>query len=329
MRIKIVLLTATILVCNFFACSKDRNETVGREEGENSSDFTIQMTTTVPNEYFSPASEQGKVERIEYASKDYTGSMQPTHKPAYVYLPYGYDPSKEYDIIYLIHGWTDTAEVNFQWNNGRLTTLFDNLIQRGNSKPFIAVSPTWDKDNQAKSWSESCEEAAVFYNEYKNDLVPAVEGRYSTYAETTDEAGIVASRNHRGLGGFSLGSITTWYLFENTLNLQKRYLPMSGDSWIVQMFGGESEPEKTAQKLADLVNASDYRGNGFYVWYAVGTNDSRFYQTHNQAMAMSKLSGTFNETNFSYHQKQGGFHDYNAVAEFCYHALPFFFPKGN
>lgn len=34
--------------------------------------------------------------------------------------------------------------------------------------------------------------------------------------------------------------------------------------------------------LADIVNSSAYSGNGFYVWYAaVGTDDSRFYQTHN------------------------------------------------
>ncbi len=268
-------------------------------------EFTIQMTTPVPTEYFSPATEQGKVERIEYSSKDYTGSMQTTTKPAYVYLPYGYDASQKYDIIYLIHGWTGTAETNFGWTNGRLITLFDNLIQRGKCKPFIAVSPTWDKDNRAKSWGESCDEVAVFYNEYKNDLIPAVEGRYGTYAETTDEAGIVASREHRAFGGFSLGSITTWYEFENGLNLQKWYLPMSGDSWLAGVFGGQSQPEKTAQMLADIVNASAYSGNGFYVWYAVGTDDSRFYQTHNQALAMAALPETFNETNFFVSSKTG------------------------
>ncbi len=318
------ILSGYALCC--IACT-DNGKMPNNENNNPHTEFTIQMTTPVPTEYFSPATEQGKVERIEYNSKDYTGSMQTTTKPAYVYLPYGYDASQKYDIIYLIHGWTGTAEVNFSWANGRLITLFDNLIQRGKCKPFIAVSPTWDKDNRAKSWGESCDEVAVFYNEYKNHLIPAVEGRYSTYAETTDEAGIVASREHRAFGGFSLGSITTWYEFENGLNLQKWYLPMSGDSWLAGMFGGQSQPEKTAQMLADIVNASTYGGDGFYVWYAVGTDDSRFYQTHNQAMAMAALSETFNETNFSYHQKQGGVHDYNAVAEFIYHALPFFFPK--
>lgn len=36
---------------------------------------------------------------IEYISKDYAGSMAPTTKPAYIYLPYGYDANQQYDII--------------------------------------------------------------------------------------------------------------------------------------------------------------------------------------------------------------------------------------
>lgn len=264
---------------------------------------------------------------IGYISKDYAGSMAPTTKPAYIYLPYGYDANQQYDIIYLIHGWTGTAEQYFglaSWP--QMKNLFDNMIQNGDCKPFIAVSPTWDKDNRSKGWSESTEEVAAFHNEYLNELIPAVESRYSTYAETFDKAGILASRDHRAFGGFSLGSITTWYIFEHCFDLQKWFLPMSGDNWHIQMFGGQYEPEATAQFLAEVVNASDYKDN-FYVWYAVGTRDSRFYQTHNQALAMMELPETFNETNFSYHQKEGGQHDFNSVWEFCYNALPFFFQR--
>lgn len=64
-------------------------------------------------------------------------------------------------------------------------------------RPVIVVSPTWDKDNRAKDWGESCGEIAVFHNEYENDLVPAVESRFSTYAETTDRAGIHPHHPHQ------------------------------------------------------------------------------------------------------------------------------------
>lgn len=143
--------------------------------------------------------------------------------------------------------------------------------------------------------------------------------------ESPGEAGILASRNHRAIGGFSLGSITTWYVFEQAFAYSRMYLPMSGDNWSQGMYGGAYYPDATAKFLADLVNASPYK-NDFYVWYAVGTEDVRIDQTHNQALAMAKLTDTFNSTNFSYHMKEGGRHDFNAVWEFCYHALQFFFP---
>lgn len=335
-RIKFIALAVVFSTLGCYACSDEERRPDIKEpdipvkEPETPPETTtVQMTTAVPEQYFRAAEQQGSIEVVEYASKDYTGSMDPTTKPAYVYLPYGYDANRKYDIIYLIHGWTGTAEQYFglaSWP--QMKNLFDNMIQNGDCKPFIAVSPTWDKDNSSKGWGESTEEVAVFHNEYLNELIPAVESRYSTYADTFDKAGILASRDHRAFGGFSLGSITTWYIFEHCFDLQKWFLPMSGDNWHIQMFGGQYEPEATANFLAEVVNASDYKDN-FYVWYAVGTRDSRFYQTHNQASAMMALPQTFNVKNFSYHQKEGGQHDFNSVWEFCYNALPFFFPEEN
>lgn len=322
------LLFATSVLC-CAACSENFHAPENMIN-DNPTKTVVQTTTPVPADCFQPAADQGTVELLQYESKDYTQADRPaTHKPAYIYLPYGYDASKKYDIIYLLHGWTGTAEQYFgQENLPQMKNLFDNMIARGLTKPFIAVSPTWDKDNRAKDWAESTREAAVFSSEYINDLIPAVESRYSTYAESTDKAGIIASRAHRAIGGFSLGAITTWYIFEQDFPYSRWYLPMSGDNWHIEMFGGASRPEETAAFLADMVKASHYK-NDFYVWYAVGSDDVRLPQTHNQALAMSELTETFNSTNFSYHQKPGGRHDFNAVWEFCYNALPLFFPPKN
>lgn len=320
--------TITFIVSAILGCGTSCANNIAEEESpisEVMEPTEIEMTVPIPQNYFNAATNQGVVEVVEYDSKDYTGSMTPTKKPAYVYLPYGYDSSKKYDIIYLMHGWTGTAEQYFgipSWP--QMKNLFDNMIQNGDCAPFIAVSPTWDKDNRAKDWGESTQEVAVFFNEYINDLIPAVEGKYSTYAETVDKEGILASRDHRAFGGFSLGAITTWYIFEQAFDYQKWYLPMSGDNWHIRMFGGQSAPKETAEFLVTVVNSSDYKDD-FYVWYAVGTSDSRFPQTHNQAMAMMAIPETFNSSNFSYHQRQNGQHDFNSVWEFCYNAFPFMF----
>ena len=284
----------------------------------------IQMTRPVPQGYFAAAVRRGTIEKLEYESRDYTKNEKPiTHKTAFVYLPYGYDASRQYDIIYLMHGWTGVAEEYFEAFDGALRNLFDNMISHGECRPFIAVSPTWDKDNRAKDWGESVAEIAVFHNEYENDLIPAVESKYSTYANTVDHAGIVASRGHRAFGGFSLGAVTTWYVFEHRFEVQKFFLPMSGDSWHVEMFGGHYAPEATAAFLAGVVDSSEFK-HDFHVWHAVGTSDSRFYQTHNQALACMKLP-EFSDSHYSYHQKDGGRHDLHSVFEFCYNALPQFF----
>lgn len=311
------------------ACS-DSNETVADNDNNKSSDTTsiesrIETTTSVPTEYFQAATEQGTVEVVNYESKDYTQESRPTtQKPAYVYLPYGYDAGKKYDIIYLMHGWTGTAQEYFGMSDRQqLKNLFDNMIQNGLVRPFIAVSPTWDKGNEAKDWSESTDEIAVFYNEYEDDLIPAIESRYSTYAETTDHDGIVASRNHRAFGGFSLGSVTTWSVFEHCFDLQKYFLPMSGDNWHVAMFGGATYPTETAEFLASVVDSSQYK-NDFHVWHAVGTADVRYDQTHNQGMAMMQLP-EFGPSTYSYHERPNGQHDMYSVWEFVYNALPVFF----
>jgi len=321
------MLAVSAVCCAACSDSAEAATTAGDDDGPTNGEFQIQYTTPVPSEFFQTATQQGTVEVLWYNSKDYTSSSRPaTHKPAYVYLPYGYDSTQKYDIIYLLHGWTGTAEQYFGLSSWpQMKNLFDNLIQRGLTRPFIAVSPTWDKDNQSKGWGESTQEAAVFSQEYVNDLIPAVETHYSTYLESPDEAGILASRQHRAIGGFSLGSITTWYVFEQAFPYSKWYLPMSGDNWSQGMYGGQYYPDETAQFLADLVNKSPYRDD-FYVWYACGSEDVRLPQSHNQALAMAKLTDTFNSTNFSYHMKEGGRHDFNAVWEFCYHALQFFFP---
>ncbi len=152
----------------FAACSSDGASKEAADVSANNdvpTEFQIQYTTPVPSEFFQTATKQGTIELVEYDSKDYTQSSRPaTRKPAYVYVPYGYDPSEQYDVIYLLHGWTGVAEEYFLGRSGNsrtgLVNIFDNLIQRGLCRPFIAVSPTWDKDNRSKDWGESTREGS-------------------------------------------------------------------------------------------------------------------------------------------------------------------------
>lgn len=328
------MLAVSLVSCTACSESAEAETVAGDDDGPTNGEFQIQYTTPVPSEFFQAASQQGTIELLEYDSKDYTSSSRPaTRKPAYVYLPYGYDPTQKYDIIYLLHGWTGVAQEYFLGRSGSSKTslvhIFDNLIEKGLTKPFIAVSPTWDTENQSADWGRSIDEIAAFHDEWLSDLVPAVEGKYSTYAATTDAAGIEASRDHRAFGGFSLGSVTTWWAFEHNLSHIKYFVPISGSSWHFGTYGGANRPEETAQFLADLVKASPYGSDGFYVYVGNGTDDAVYSQPHNQSLAMAEHPDVFNATNFTYHMKEGGRHDFNTVWEHLYHALQTIFPAKN
>ena len=57
---------------------------------------------------------KGTVERMTYETFAYniqalTGEEQMIEKEAFVYLPYGYDASKPYNVLILLHGSTDQA----------------------------------------------------------------------------------------------------------------------------------------------------------------------------------------------------------------------------
>ena len=59
----------------------------------------------------------------------------------YVYTPPGYDPagSKDYPVLYLLHGWSSGAAA---WTaNGQANYILDNLIAQGRVKPMVVVMP--------------------------------------------------------------------------------------------------------------------------------------------------------------------------------------------
>lgn len=81
-------------------------------------------------------------------------------------------------------------------------------------QPMIIVCPTYNNTSGQDStdYGLTLQLTDQYHNELVNDLLPAVEGRYSTWAENTTPKGLCASRDHRGFGGFSMGSVTTWHL---------------------------------------------------------------------------------------------------------------------
>lgn len=72
----------------------------------------------VPEQYDAQmCDQQGTVEEITYQTKAYATDKRIVEKKALVYLPYGYDESESYNILYLMHGTGDDEEYWLKTND--------------------------------------------------------------------------------------------------------------------------------------------------------------------------------------------------------------------
>ncbi len=192
----------------------------------------------------------------------------------------------------------------------------------GRMKPMILVMLTYNNTSSTDSSDMTkCSYLTEHYqNELLNDLIPAVEGKYSTYADNTTLEGIKNSRDHRGFGGFSMGSIHTWCTFRQCLSYFRYFMPMCCPSY-----------SANASQLAKSVTSQGYGKDDFFIFSAAGTNDFSHNDMQKQFDAMEKdSSGMFktghseSEGNMIFFSKQGYNHDGQSMDEFTYNALCFF-----
>ena len=205
--------------------------------------------------YDSESLQPGTVVRLDYTTDVYG---DPIDTWANVYLPYGYDENTPYNIIYFMHGTTENQESFI--GQERCKNAIDNMIEVGISEPVIMVFPTYYYDYETRATDHQ-----TFVTEVRKDLMPAVESTYHTYAETADEAGFIASRQHRAFSGYSQGGAVTWTLLSGMIDYSKYFLPFSGT------FGDCYDTLKTA-----LDNYSEY-ADEFFLFMACGSKRDLAY----------------------------------------------------
>lgn len=319
----LLFFTSTLLMLS--ASCEARNG--GLRATENETETVMNQTgfsKSVSPEYTRQATQKGSVTRLDYGSKDYAGSGAEITKTAFVYTPYGYDEdgAERYDIIYLMHGWGGHAGEYFEMADIR--NVLDNLIEKGEVAPFIAVSATFYNERSGVDFGSSVAELRAFHSDFENHLMPAVEGRFRTYAASTSDDDLKASCGHRAFGGFSLGSVTTWLELCYDNDYISNFIPMSGSSWYYGGFG-DFQIKKNVDFIESLVRKKNLSEHGYFIYHAVGTNDA--VKEQSLMMADEMLSHRiFTSEHYVFFQKRGGIHDFNAVQEFLYNALPIVFP---
>lgn len=164
----------------------------------------------LPNKYTQQRYvEHGSVQTISYTTKDYFGEGEEITKKAYVYLPYNYDETKQYNVLYLMHGIGGSID---EWGMGsadsKVKAMMDNLIYHGDIEPFIVVTPN-GRSSADHSSNADYNSFYLFGQELRNDLIPYIDQNFATYAEYEEGYDLSAARDHRAMAGLSMGGMQT------------------------------------------------------------------------------------------------------------------------
>ena len=174
-------------------------------------------------------------------------------RPVIVYTPAGYDNSgKDYPVFYLVSGTTDTEETWYKV--GKVNTILDNLIAKGEAEQMIVVLPYgyMMKGTPAPNTLASGPMYAEFAQELTSTIMPYVEKNFRT----------VNDRDHRAIAGFSRGGGQA--LFTALSNLDKFAYLCSYSAYLTPEHMETYFPDLTAETLNKELKL---------YWYGVGTSD--------------------------------------------------------
>ena len=302
-----------------------------------------------------PCDEQGTVVSLEYetpayAVNDIFGVDEKLTKTLNIYLPYGYDETKQYNVLYLLHGTKGDADGPMeefwliQWGE-QTRNVLDNMIKDGLCDPVIVVTPCYYSrvegyeitNDQMKALGEERKDSFLapdtaedggevdneqnvwpvyFGKELRNNIIPAVEAAYSTYAgKDVSEANLIATRDHRAMAGLSRGSMTVARagLMENSDMI----------SWFGCFSGIWAEFDQFKAALEG--GFKDYPIN---YWYN-GNGRGDFALENHQAFkeqVLAEMGSTFTDgENFAWVVLRDGAHMYNSWIVDLYNSLLVFF----
>lgn len=246
-------MAAVVILAGFLGFWKVRYEAAHNAQGQARDELWA-----VPAKYDETEPTQpGTVEEVVYNTKAYATDERDVKKTAYVYLPYGYDSEKEYNILYLMHG-TGDDEKYWLKTNPYNKIMLDNMIADGDIQPLIVVTPTFYVEDDCADDLDQL--TYSFAKELRNDLMPEIESSYSTYAKSADDKGFSESRDHRAFAGLSRGAVTTYH---SAICQSLDYF-----SW----FGTFSGSRTDAQQFQDTIQSGTFADLPIHYLYVASGN---------------------------------------------------------
>jgi len=255
----------------------------------------------IPAETMKAVKNGGTVQRISYATRDYTGDQAEITKFALVYLPPEYDETKKYDLLILCHG-IGGNENEWGFSNpyciGR--NVADRLILSGTIQPLIILMP--NGRSTTKYTNSGMDNAPSFYTfgqELRNDLIPYVDAHFATWG-AEHPGDLAADRDHRAMAGLSMGGM-------QTINIG-----LCECLDFISAFGAFSAAPTSYEAPTVAAKLKDFPEESIRFFYNIcGTEDGIAYAAASKAAKeLPKYTDRVTEENWHWQELPGG-HDFN------------------
>jgi enterochelin esterase-like enzyme len=219
----------------------------------------------------------GRVDHHLYATQ--VAKDLPENQESYVvYTPPGYDAKRKggYPVLYLLHGWSDTAD---GWTaNGHADLILDTLLAEKKAVPMIVVMPLGygDLDFATQGFSVWQDPAKVLSNVdlfskmLLSEIIPAVEREYN----------VARGRDNRAIAGLSMGGLESLTI---GLNHPDQFAYVAGMSSAV--FGG-----KFGTFEAEIPTLDAKKASLRLLWVGCGRADGLF-ASNQKFIAWTKTKG--------------------------------------
>ena len=153
--------------------------------------------------------------------------------------------------------------------------------------------------------------------EVRYDIIPLIETRYATYAhgDVSDE-NLKATRAHRGVAGFSMGSANTETVMQHCLD--------------VFAYIGNYSMGDNRQEFFDAMASEEFKDLPILFWYHGEGSEDFALQGHLDfcAAILEKMSDrVVDGENYAYVEFKGGTHAYNCWLPHMYNCLRVFFQQ--
>lgn len=167
---------------------------------------TPKPKATVPADYAPPSDYTTKKSDVTYGKREqivYPSKTTGNDRKAYVVLPPNYDESKQYPVVYLLHG---IGGDHSEWFQGKPTEILGNLIAAGEADEMIMVFPNirarYNDGAAYELTPEAFKAFDNFINDLRDDLMPYIEANYP----------VKTGRENTAVCGLSMGGRESLYI---------------------------------------------------------------------------------------------------------------------